>query len=875
MKKKTAIFLTALFALSLVSCEPETTSQMSISANDVNEYMDSLSSQSQKDHLYLHYLRHDNTPSSYQDWDIWAWNYRPFEGQGAKFDWVGRSTSSDKLSATGNATIDNFGGAYVDIDLRKTYDGGWDNSQKTIGGTSVSYLGENGELAEQIGVQIVKSEDRVSGSGYWGNDGGNQYITLEDFALTNADGSTSYHVFFVEDMVEAPSRTPHVSITDPFLNDDGSNVTYGDDRYNNVNWNEEGEIPETSPLFLKGTGAGEKGTLNSGAGVGYQIMVSSFADSDGDGFGDIYGIINKLDYLEDLGVEVLWLTPIQLSDSYHGYDISDYTQVDPKFGSKVSPNAIDEAVTAASAMEDYKDLLEEAHKRGMAVVMDLVLNHTSTSNVWFMKSANLDEDYRGFYQWGNHETNGENISEEKYWYPYGDHAYSFYAKFGSGMPELNYSYVSTREAVTTMTKQWCEIGVDGFRIDAVKHIFMNDEVEKDKNDTIILDISKNKETGKTQDYSSNLTKNLQFWRSFIQEVKKDYPNTFFVGENFDGHAYHVAPFYEGFDSMFDFYSYYNITNAAANALNPTIGGPITNWNGLNPGTVYSSSSDTDPFKGVSGNVSSSGAIAYGGTWDFKGVIDAYQKYRSGGKTATSQNGYDFIGGSFTSNHDISRVINRIAGSKGEEGNDIAEQGKITKDNYSYYLDSATLVMLSEIFLPGLTWVYYGDELGMTGNYKGENTSQSGYADLAYRQPMKWKQNAKVGDGSYMTGYGISGAENVVEWDEVNASSLVPSVEEKENSEHFKAIREALRLKASSATLTRGIYTPIDWKVNNSPANYVFHFTRQLGSEIYEIIINFSPNVTLSAGFKDEEVVFTYKGATKTSIPPRSALVLKQ
>ena len=391
--------------------------------------------------------------------------------------------------------------------------------------------------------------------------------------------------------------------------------------------------------------------------------------------GDIYGIIQKLPYLEELGVEVLWLTPIQLSDSYHGYDISDYTQVDPKFGSKTSPNAIDGEVTPATAMEDYKDLLSAAHEKGMAVIMDLVLNHTSTSNVWFMRSANLDEEYRGFYQWGNHETDGENISEEKHWYPYGDHAYSFYAKFGSGMPELNYSYVPTREAVATMAKQWCEIGVDGFRIDAVKHIFMNDEVKQSSNDTIINDISLNSETQKLQDYSSNLTKNLHFWRSFIADVKESYPNTFFVGENFDGHAYHVAPFYEGFDSMFDFYSYYNITNGAANALNATIGNPITSWDGLHPGSNYSAATDNDPNKGVSGNTSSTGAIKYGGSWDYENVLKAYEKYRTGGDEVSSSTGYSFIGGSFTSNHDISRPINRVAGSKGSSGMDIAANEK--------------------------------------------------------------------------------------------------------------------------------------------------------------------------------------------------------
>jgi hypothetical protein len=89
-------------------------------------------------------------------------------------------------------------------------------------------------------------------------------------------------------------------------------------------------------------------------------------------------------------------------------------------------------------------------------------------------------------------------------------------------------------------------------------------------DTIINDVSTSA-SGKTLDYSSNLTKNLNFWKEINAKSKPDYPDAFFVGENFDGHAYHVAPFYEGFDSLFDFYSYFNVTSAAAHALNSSVG----------------------------------------------------------------------------------------------------------------------------------------------------------------------------------------------------------------------------------------------------------------------------------------------------------------
>jgi hypothetical protein len=161
-------------------------------------------------------------------------------------------------------------------------------------------------------------------------------------------------------------------------------------------------------------------------------------------------------------------------------------------------------VTAATAMEDCKLLLGEAHKRRMAVVMDLSINHTSSTNKWFASSALLDPTYRGYCQWGNHETSSSKIKEANHWYSYGSAPYSHYAKFGSSMPEPNYMYQSTRDAVAEIAKDWTSLGVGGFRMDAVKHIFMKDEVDASKvsigHDTIIED------TPSGVDYSSDHTK---------------------------------------------------------------------------------------------------------------------------------------------------------------------------------------------------------------------------------------------------------------------------------------------------------------------------------------------------------------------------------
>lgn len=830
----------------------------SIDPDDLKAYVANLAKTSKSNHFYYHYYRYAQTAADFNNWDVWSWPYRPNEGQGARFDWVGRTSSSDHMSATGDAIIDNLGYVTIDIDLTKVYDGGWNATKHTMGGKETIFL-PDGVVDDtvSIGVQIVYSDSRISDSGFWKNDGGNVYLNLNEFALNNDDGTKSYHAFAVQDNATKPSALPGDATYNPFDYDDGTNVTYGKSEYKTADWNDKA-IQATSTSFAD-------------KGVGYQIMVASFADSDGDGFGDIYGIEQKLDYLKDLGVGVLWLTPIQKSDSYHGYDISDYLKVDAKYGSSVSPAGSKNfgKVTEETAMKDYKSLLDAAHERDMLVVMDLVLNHTSTTNDWFINSAQLDKTMRAYYQWGNNDTQKDNINETNFWYPYGDHVYSYYAKFGSSMPELNYAYADTRTAVETMAKNWCEIGVDGFRMDAVKHIFLEDEIDYDSNDTYIKDV------GSGINYSSDLTKNLNFWKELNYEVKKDYPNAFFVGENFDGHAYHVAPFYEGFDSLFDFYSYFNLTSIANSFYKNGSTGAYQGahaatfmgaWNST--ATKYSASSDADLF----GNKSKS--IKYGDGWNLTGVMNTNNKYRSGGALPNATNGYAAINGAFTSNHDIARTINRIAGEKWDI-NGLIAQGEVDELTYGRLLDYTTLVQINEILLPGITWIYYGDELGMTGNFGSGRDADSPYSDLAYRQPMKWVQGGKVGDGSMTTGYGISGSEKAVEWDEVNKSTTVPSVEVQtaaENS-HYNILKAFATAKNTTAALGKGMFTAYYADITSSDLQKsVASFKRTLGNESYRVVVNYGNTAcNISTG---GTVVASYNGATASVVPAKSAVLVK-
>ena len=840
----------------------------SATEKEVEEYMAGLKDTSKPGHLYFHYYRFGNT--GYNDWDIWAWPYKPTAGEGTRIDWVGRTTSADRMDATGDATTDKIGGAVVDIDLSAHYKSGWDNKALKMLDLDMTFEG-----ATQVGIQVVQSATRKSDSGFWVNDGDDNYITLSRYAMELSNGGTAYHVFTLQDKVFQPSKTPITNPVDPFDDDDGTNVTYGKDTYKDVDFNKPIDPAPTASDFTS-------------IGAGYQIQVSSFADSDGDGFGDILGITQKMDYIAGLGVKALWLTPVQLSSSYHGYDITDYKKVDPKFGSSKSVHAKDGLVTSESALEDYKDLIAAANERGIKVVMDLVLNHTSTANNWFTSSANLDADYRGYYQWGNHKTQSSAINENKYWYPYGDHDYSYYAKFGSKMPELNYSYKATREAVEEMSTFWVkDIGVSGFRLDAVKHIYMLDEATVDPNDTTVID-----ETtvgSRKVSYSSNLTKNLNFFKELKAEVaKRAGKDVFFVGENFDGHAYHVAPYYEAFDSMFDFYAYFNLTSGAATARHGTTSkyGTVGGWMN-NPSGTFTPGEVSEENGNISGDSKGTGYsigknnprgadfdLASGGIWDFPHVYETYNKYRKAGGGNSSVS----LPGAFTSNHDIARVINRIAGT-GTASKGIQAQGNITTQNYESFETSANLVKIAEILLPGVTWIYYGDEIGMTGNFPKGKDDHSDYIDLWYRQPMKWATSGnEKGDVNGTTDYYVTGSNMKVEWDEVNASSVVKGALEqaKDANSGYSVLKKFIEKKNADPTkLVTGDIAYGNW-VWGELASNTLCFSR--GGDAYRVVVNFSnqaAKINSDNPFANYEVVASYNNATTNSVPAYSAMLLKK
>lgn len=198
--------------------------------------------------------------------------------------------------------------------------------------------------------------------------------------------------------------------------------------------------------------------------VVYQIYPKSFKDSNGDGIGDIKGIIEKLDYLKELGVNVLWISPmLESPQDDNGYDISDYRRIYEDYGT----------------MEDYEKMLSEAHKRDIKVLMDLVVNHTSDEHNWFIESRkSKDNPYRDYYIWkdpvnGKEPNNWGGVFGGSAW-EYDEKTQMYYLHlFSKKQPDLNWENEKVRREVYDMMTFWCEKGIDGFRMDVISMISKN------------------------------------------------------------------------------------------------------------------------------------------------------------------------------------------------------------------------------------------------------------------------------------------------------------------------------------------------------------------------------------------------------------------
>lgn len=249
-------------------------------------------------------------------------------------------------------------------------------------------------------------------------------------------------------------------------------------------------------------------------GVSYEVFVRAFADSDGDGIGDLRGLTAKLGYLDSLGIKNLWLMPIHPSPSYHKYDVLDYMAVAPEYGT----------------LDDLRALTAAAHKRGMRVILDLVLNHTSDRHPWFVSaSSDPKSPYRDWYVWRNNydtTTRNADVDSTREWAPAEAVNDRYYALFWGRMPDLNFDNPAVRAEMVKVGQFWLrEAAVDGFRLDAARHVY-----------------------NRTPEGQA---KGVQFWAEWERALRKLKPDLYTVGEVWvetDG----IAPFLAAFDANFNF-----------------------------------------------------------------------------------------------------------------------------------------------------------------------------------------------------------------------------------------------------------------------------------------------------------------------------------
>lgn len=449
--------------------------------------------------------------------------------------------------------------------------------------------------------------------------------------------------------------------------------------------------------------------------VFYEIFVRSFYDSNGDGIGDIKGIIEKLDYLNDgnpatttdLGVKGIWLMPISPSPSYHGYDVTDYKGVHPHYGT----------------LDDFKVLMEEAHKRGIRVIIDFVMNHSSSQHPWFVSSAaSTTSTYRNWFRWSPTILQNAGPWGQTVWHD--SNSQYYYGVFSRNMPDLNYDTPAVKDAMFDAATFWLqEMNVDGFRLDAIKYIY---------------------EDGNTLE---DLQKTFDFFHDFRMHYKSINPNAMSVGEAWTS-TNKVVKYVENdrLDFCFEFDLASGIINAVQNGNNSTLINRMQ--------TVY----QTYPF------------LQYG---------------------------------TFLTNHDINRIY-----------------GTLSQNEARARLAAGLLLTL-----PGIPFIYYGEEVGMVGDKPDPNI----------RRPMQW-------DNSVHGGFSTS-----TPWADLGTNYTTNNVATMQGQKNslWRQYQRFIQLRNQHIALRQG-----DWKLIQSSTNSVFAFARQADTQKLLVVANLSANdisnYTLSA-----------------------------
>ncbi len=490
-------------------------------------------------------------------------------------------------------------------------------------------------------------------------------------------------------------------------------------------------------------------------GVFYEIFVRSFYDSDGDGIGDFQGIIEKLDYLNDgdpetdtdLGITGIWLMPIHESPSYHGYDVNDYRSINPDYGT----------------MADFREFLDEAHDRGIKVIIDLVLNHTSTEIDWFQEAtASVDADKRNWYRWSETKPSYSGPWGQEVWHN-SSHGY-YYGLFWGGMPDLNYEEPEVKAEMFDIAEYWLEdIGIDGFRLDAVKYIYE----EGDKLEDLVA----------THD----------FWNEFNSVVKAANEQSLTVGEAWTS-TEKVVPYVlnDRLDFCFDF----ELLDHMGQTFNNESAGPLS--------------------------------------FHVNKMLNSYPYYQFG---------------TFLTNHDQNRIMDLTD-----------ENPEIMKLVSSVYLT-----------LPGIPFIYYGEEVGMTGVKPDENI----------RRPMSWSGGANAGFSTVTPWNGPAG----------NYQTFNVEDEDRDEGSLLNWYRNLVNLRTSEPALGRGNYREIDLENGQ-----LYAYMREDGDDQFLMVINtgeseinFTLNNTILETAEDEDFFIDLlhdegyeivAGAVDFEIPGYTSMLLK-
>lgn len=437
--------------------------------------------------------------------------------------------------------------------------------------------------------------------------------------------------------------------------------------------------------------------------VCYEVFVRSFQDSDADGIGDFQGLIDRLDYLndgrpggDDLGVTCLWLMPVFPSPSYHGYDVTDYYAVNPDYGS----------------FTDFDRLIDQASERGMRILLDLPLNHTSNQHPWFMEASKPASDYRDWYIWENADPGYPGPWGQDVWHeaPAGDSYY--YGLFTPEMPDLDFENPAVSDEAERIASFWLDRGVAGFRFDAVKHLIEDEAVQEN--------------TPQTHAW-------LAGFRAFLDE---QYPHAYVIGEIFSAGSFVLEPYYtpEQLHAYFQFEIAYQILTAA------DVGGP----GGVR--TIVGDAAEAEPDQ----------------PW-----------------------------GTFLTNHDQERVITFLDGD----------------------LEKAKLAAIALLTLPGLPFMYYGEEIGMSGTKP----------DPQIRTPMQW---SRVPGEDFTIGE---------PWQQPQENATWVTVQNQQGDPEslLTLYQRLIELHTSRPSLSRGSFAPL----TGTPSN-LLAYVRQEGAELTLVILNF-------------------------------------